>query len=290
MSGDLRYHWRKLGAARSAADDVGNAKMLARWIRTICRTASALLTGSVALVTPSELAMAADPVEFGCEQPVRLAIYEFGPLYHDGRGSDMDIVAELAQRSGCLFETQLLPRAQIMADLQSGEIDVSTAGIATVPRRAFSYFIPYLGLKAAIVARADVAAAITDFDDLIAHPEWRIGVVKGIVNGAYFDYRLRTATSMAQMVLYPDQAALYRGLTNGEVQAIVSPSINYAFYLPTPEAEPTAYSMLFSHKSFSPKQIDAWTRLFEAMRLDGTLATIYQRHLPAPLAQGMMDF
>src|SRR6218665_486693 len=48
---------------------------------------------------------------YGCEQPIRLALYENRVFYRDGQGIDPDMVAELQQRSGCQFTISLLPRS-----------------------------------------------------------------------------------------------------------------------------------------------------------------------------------
>ncbi len=47
------------------------------------------------------VAHAETPADYGCDRPVTLAYYEFGPLYHSGAGIDPDVVDELAKRTGC---------------------------------------------------------------------------------------------------------------------------------------------------------------------------------------------
>jgi len=246
-----------------------------------------------------DLARAQSPADYGCDRPIRLAFYEFGPLYHDGVGIDRDVVDQLMARSGCRIQTGVEPRAQIWQELEAGTLDMTTSGIRTEARRQFAYFIPYLGLKNVVVARRDIAEAIDSFDDVVAHPEWRIGVVRAYLHGPYFDNRLKTAVNVAT---YPDQNADYQALISGAVQVIVSPAFNYEFYLPTPElrqafamadvspAAPTAQNMVFNRRRFTEAQIAAWTRLFEAMALDGTIRRICMRHASAAMAQALMTY
>jgi hypothetical protein len=43
----------------------------------------------------SAAASADTPMRYGCDRPIELAFYEFGPLYHDGSGIDRDVVDEI---------------------------------------------------------------------------------------------------------------------------------------------------------------------------------------------------
>lgn len=269
--------------------------MLQAILRRLAMTAVAMLLSTARFA-------AADPVEYGCDRPIHLAFYEFGALYHAGAGIDRDVVDELAKRTGCMFQTETKPRAEIWKGLEAGAIDMTNSGIRTEARRRFAYFIPYLGWKNAVVTTAAIASATQSFDDIVANPQWRIGVVKGYVHGPYFDFRLKIATARGGVVECPDQDSVYRALKSGEVQAAISPAVNYGFYLPTAEdrqkfvmladtpSPVNPHNMIFATARFTPSQINAWTRLFEAMRLDGTLIGIYRAHLPARVATAILNY
>jgi len=86
----------------------------------------------------------AGPVNCG-PRPIRLAFYTYGAFYFEDahgkeHGVDKDIVDALAKRSGCRFETQLMARARIWADLASGNLDMSVSGIETPERGQFAWF------------------------------------------------------------------------------------------------------------------------------------------------------
>jgi polar amino acid transport system substrate-binding protein len=238
-------------------------------------------------------AAAQQPAAYGCDRPIHLAYAEFGLLYHAGIGIDPDLIEELGQRTGCRFETEVKPRDQTYQGLEAGTVDMTNSGIRTEARREFAYFIPYLGWKNAVVTTPGIAAIAKSFDAIVTHADWRIGVVRGYVNGPYYDFRLRIAAAEGRVISYPDQEAVYGALKRGEVQAIVSSALNYDFFMASPadrgtfvlEAFDSApvlqYNMIFSVKRFTVAQIDAWCRLFEQMRLDGTLARIYRKWLSA---------
>jgi polar amino acid transport system substrate-binding protein len=246
-------------------------------------------------------AMAQDPAEFGCDRPVHLAFYEFGSLYHDGVGIDPDVIDELARRTGCTFKTELLPRAQIWQELKDAQLDMATSGIRTPTRRAFAYFIPYVGLKNVLIVSRDIGSSIKSFDDIVANPDWRIGVVKGYVHGPYFDYRLGMAAADGRVLPYPDQDSIYRALRSGEVQAVISPAPNFEFYFSPDErqqymmidvspAPPIGQALILSVARFTAPQINALTRVMEQMAMDGTLEKIFLRHNSAGVAHGMLEY
>jgi polar amino acid transport system substrate-binding protein len=258
--------------------------------------------GGLLLTAGGKAATAADTSSLGCDRPIHLAFYEFGSLYHQGVGIDPDVISELARRTGCKFEIQALPREQIWQQLQSGDLDMATSGVTTELRHRFAYFIPYMGLTNAIVAKADLASAIHSFDDVVEHPEWRLGVVKGYSYGPYFDYRLRAIVNRSRVIAYPDEQAMYRALQNGDIQMLLSPSVSYPFYLPLTDQErmfvlvdvspapPMPYALVFSHARFTAPMINAWMRVLEQMRLDGTLKQIYLRRLLPSLAQNILRY
>jgi polar amino acid transport system substrate-binding protein len=246
---------------------------------------------------PAEAETAAD---YGCDRPVSLAYYEFGPLHHDGEGIDRDVVEELAKRTGCRFETSLEPRAQIWEELQAGSLDMTTSGLRTEPRNQFVYFVPYLGLKNVVITAQALADQARSFDDFVADRHFKIGVVKGYIHGAYFDFRLKNAGD--RVVGYPDQNGIYDALRRGEVQGIVSPAFNYEYFFKTPEeraafvmidvspAPPVAQNMIFNRRRFSDAEINAWTRILEQMRLDGTLERICRRQVSAEMTRMLLSY
>lgn len=250
----------------------------------------------------SDGARALSSSDYGCDRPIDFAYYEFGALYHAGVGIDADLIAELERRTGCVFHTRVMPRDQIWKDLEAGRLDGTSSSIHTEARRDFAYFIPYLGWKNTLVTRLDVAASMPSIDDIIADKTVKIGVVKGYVHGPFYDFRLKIADGEKRVIRYLDQAAIYRALQADEVQAIISPTINYSFYLPRPEDQarfvmldasptpPIPHNLTFSTKRFNNAQINIWARLFEALRLDGTLLHIYQAHLPPGVASAILHY
>lgn len=270
--------------------------MFSKWFPLVC------LIGGLWLAASGKASAAEDLPALGCDRPIHIAFYEFGSLYHQGIGVDPDVISEIARRTGCKFEIQALPRDQIWQQLQRGELDMATSGVMTEARHRFAYFIPYMGLTNALIAKAGLAPAIHSFDDIVTHAEWRLGIVSGYAYGPYFDYRLRNIANRSRVIAYADEQAMYRALQGGDIQMLLSPSVSYPFYLPLADQErlfvqvdispapPTPYALVFSRNRFAVPMINAWTRILEQMRLDGTLKQIYLRRFPPDLAQNILRY
>jgi polar amino acid transport system substrate-binding protein len=254
-----------------------------------------------AFLVNTAAAATAGPEAYGCVKPIRLGYNEFGNLYHEGTGIDPDIIAEIIKRTGCVFEASSRPRSEIWLQLEIGTLDMTNGAIRTDARRKFAYFIPYLGWRNILVTRHDVAAREKTVDSFVADRTVKFGVVGAYVLGPYYDFRLQEIAG-TRVIQYPDQDAVFAALRKGEVQAIVSPGINYDYYIraqedrsafvrvDVPDAPVIPHSMIFSVRRFSDAEINNWQRLFDAMRSDGTLARIYHDHLPPETADAILHY
>lgn len=269
--------------------------MLLQWFRLLTALVGALS------VTPLS-ALAETPSALGCDKPIRVAVAEFGVLYHEGVGIDEDLLQEIAARTGCQFDIRVLPREQIWRQFQQGALDMATSTRVTGDLGKSAYLLPYLGLKTVIVTTTGNATQIRSFNDVLARQDWRIGVVAGFAYGAYYDYRLHGLREQYRIITYPDQQMLYRGLQHGDVQVVLSQSVNYAFYLPLDADQqnfvmfdaapglPVPHALVFERGRFTPIMINAWTRIIEQMRLDGTLEKIYRRRVTPDMAALLLTY
>lgn len=237
---------------------------------------------------------------YGCEQPIRLALYENRVFYHDGQGIDPDMVAELQRRSGCRFEVSLLPRSEIWRRLQGGGLDMTSSGIATVERRRFAFFLPYIYPRNKLIVPVALAPGIATFADFRNLSGARLGVVAGYRHGAYLDSGVRLLRAEGRVRAYPDDDERFAALQRGEVQALIGHDLNLLGALPAEEqpryrvidvvpGPAIAHGMVLARRRFSTTQAAEWLRLVEGMRLDGALASIMRRHAPAHLAEELLS-
>jgi len=251
---------------------------------------------------PSGYAQATDIArDYGCNRPLHVGVIEFGSMYHDGKGVDIDLLNELTRRTGCQFDIKITTRAKLWPAIEAGEIDVATNSIATPDRAKLARFVTYFGFKNMMVLPSDQVGTTFSLSALVEKADWRLGLVRGFRYGNYYDYHLKSLLGDDRVVFYDTQLALFNGLRHGEVEAILAPSIHYFFYL-TPEeqerftlvnaspAPPSHSGLAFSRTQFNAAQVDNWLRILEAMRLDRTLHRLATRHISSTAANTMIEY
>jgi polar amino acid transport system substrate-binding protein len=239
--------------------------------------------------------------DYGCNRPLHVGVVEFGSMYHDGKGVDIDLLKELAKRTGCQFDIKITTRAQLWPAIEAGEVDLATNSIATPERAKLARFVTYFGFKNMMVLPSDQVGTTFSLSALVEKVDWRLGLVNGFRYGNYYDYHLKALLGDDRVVFYDTQLALFDGLRHGEVEAILAPSIHYFFYL-TPEeqqhftlvnaspAPPSHSGLAFSRTQFNAAQVDNWLRVVETMRLDRTLHRFATRHISTAAANTMIEY
>jgi polar amino acid transport system substrate-binding protein len=240
-------------------------------------------------------------------KPIRLAFYEYGVFYFTDserrpKGIDHDIVSELIQRSGCRFETQVMARARIWSDLQSGALDMSVSGIQNPERDQFAFFAHYAAIKNYALVRADVASSIRSAEDFVSKPDLKFGVVRAFKHGSKQDETLALLRAQGRVEESADVDTIYRKLKDKRIHAIFSqPPVyqrltqahNMAALVSiqdwTPSEAGVPHGLIMAKSRFSAAQAAQWKALVHEMRRDGTLKAIYSRYLSAADAQRTLD-
>ncbi|MBE9608088.1 substrate-binding periplasmic protein [Chitinilyticum piscinae] len=234
--------------------------------------------------------------------PVSAGLYEYGMLYHDGRGIDKDVIEELVRRSGCKLELKVLPRAQIWQELAAGELMLTGSALRTPERERFALFSsPYTLSKNYAILPRQIASQLRNSAQFLANPQWRWGVVQSYKHGEHYDDFLATLRARGRVVDVADSEALFQLLGSGKVQGVLAQPVTYGFYLnrlpaPTdfvardwdPQDRGLNGHLVFSKKHFSEADLRGWDYLLREMRHDGTLERIYRRYLPQAEARRMV--
>lgn len=266
----------------------------------ICCMGLGISLGGVTVAT-------AGPVVCG-EKPIRLAYYEYGYFYfHDGgltaRGMDKDIGDELAKRSGCKFDVQVLARARIWADLASGDLDMSTSGIQNPDRDKFAWFAHYLSMKNYAVLQTAVAARVSSAHAFIKNTKLQFGAVRAFKHGAEQDKWLETLRTAQRVQDSANVETLFKKLHEGRIDALFSQPPVYGKYLHdaglkkdvvvqdwTPGEKGIPHGLILAKSRFTEDQAKHWQALVQAMRNDGTLKRIYLQYLSPTEAASLLDF
>ena len=274
---------------------------LSRWLSLGCRAAA--IVGLMAFANVG----VAGPVVCG-EKPIRLAYYEYGFFYfQDGRaaaqGIDRNIGDELAKRSGCKMDVQVLACARIWADLASGDLDMSVSGIQNPDRDKFAWFAHYLSMKNYAVVQSSVAAQGTGAQSFLKNTQWQFGAVRAFKHGAEQDQWLDTLRTNQRVQDSANVETLFKKLREGRIDGLFSQPPVYGKHLSdlgmkkdvvvqdwTPGEKGVPHGLILAKSRFTEAEAKQWQALVQTMRTDGTLKRIYLQYLSAAEVAALLDF
>jgi polar amino acid transport system substrate-binding protein len=237
---------------------------------------------------------------------LRVGFYEDGALYYHGAdghwtGIDKDVVDELARRLGCGIVAVSDSRVRIWAALAGGRLDMSVSTMVTPERERLGRFIPYLAGRNYVMLHSNLAGSVHSMADFLAVPDYKLAVVKSYQYGkAYGDWlgQLRAQGRVFEVADYP---AMLRLLKLGRVQAFIVASSSLA-PLTREQAAGTMRIMDWTPKDafvgglyLSRQRVDEplaarFSQAMRAMREDGTLRRIYERHVGAEFAGLLLNY
>lgn len=240
-------------------------------------------------------------------RPMSVAFYDHGALYYrnaDGNwgGIDRDVVDELSRRSGCPFVSITDSRVRIWAMMQSGKLDMSVSAIPTPERGKFARFVPYLASRNYLLLPKPLAAKVRSLDDFLAEPGYKIAVVKSFKHGPTYDAWIAKLRAQGRVYDSADYTALINLLKIGRVQAVLSLATSWAPLFKKSEfgdnframdwapKDMVVGALVLSRRNVPAETVAQFEAILRAMRADGTLRAIFERHVSADMAAGMLNY
>jgi polar amino acid transport system substrate-binding protein len=234
--------------------------------------------------------------DLGCDRPLRVAVFEFGPWYRAGTGITIDLLKTITAMTGCTFQPVILSRPAAWDALRGGTVDIIPNSIRTTERDRLARFVTFLRIRNLMIVRADRENSLGSIDSFVADRSARLGIIRGFRYGSYFDLRLQSLLGDDRVTAVDDPRDLVEQLRKGELDAILLPSGHYFAYvgdmdrqrafrvLDTTAAGPIPSGFALSRGHFSGVQVDNWLRLIEALVLDRTMENLIAGHLPPRIA------
>jgi len=249
----------------------------------------------------SKLACAEGP---SCpSQPIRLAFYEFGTFYSQGRGYDKDVVDELIRRSGCRFDTSVMPRVRIWADIAAGSLDMTTSGVQSSERDHFAWFANYIAVKNYLLLSSSVPKRVNSIDAFVAQPGLRLGIVRGYIYEATYQHWIDRQRAQDRLEEATDTNQLFVMFKAKRFDALLAPAIVYRYAIPDlsnntqvrvenwlPEGVGVEGGLVLSKKTFTQAEAAKWQMLIKDMHDDGTLNRLLLHYLPADETSDALKF
>jgi polar amino acid transport system substrate-binding protein len=234
-----------------------------------------------------------------------LAFYELGVLYYRGadgkrQGIDKDIVDELARRSGCPFNTVLESRVRIWDQLSRHALDLSVSGIATAQREEFAEFVPYFQTRNFALLRRTLLPALATPESFVKQGQSQVAAVKSFKHGALYDAwlaELRAKNRVVDVADFDQGVRLFRA---GRVDALIALPTSWALLLHDPglaqqfqvmdwaPQDQLVHGLIMSRQRVSAEDRERLRQALNTMISDGTVKSIFSRHVGETLAAGML--
>jgi len=219
--------------------------------------------------------------------------FPFNFLDADGRlnGLHIDLARAICRELDMLDRCQIqaLPFEELERALQRGDGEAVIAGLAITRERRqqllFSH--SYLMFPARFVARRDTP---------VAEPIYRAlaGKRVGVIDGSAHETMLRDLFAQAEIVTFPDEAALTNALMEGKVDAIFGDGMRLSFWLPSEGAkdccafvggaylapEYLGQGLAIAVKNDQPALAAALNYALQQIDADGTFSDLYLRYFP----------
>lgn len=234
-------------------------------------------------------------------RPVVLALQELGQFYRAGVGLDKDMADELAVRSGCKFETPVLPRTRTWHEIEAGRVDMTLSALKTSERAEKFWLFPYLQARLQVVIYKDKAITIKSQEDFLKQDNLFLGAVRSFNHG-YNEAFVQQLRKLNRVIDVNDSERLYAMLEARRFDAVIGLPLIYNAYLDREQMEDKykaidwspqnmkGYAHLaLTKKNFSEAEAQKWNQLLQAMIKDGTLLRLLKKYVSKTEAEKMLE-
>lgn len=234
-------------------------------------------------------------------RPIVLALQELGQFYRAGVGLDKDMADEFAARSGCKFETPVLPRARTWQEIEAGRVDMTLSALKTAERAEKFWFFPYLQARLVVIIHKDKAVTIKSQEDFLKQDNLLLGAVRS-TNHGYNETFVQQLRKSNRVVDVNDSERLYAMLEARRFDAVIGLQLIYGAYLDqtqmeskykvidwSPENLKGHAQLVLARKNFSEAEAQRWNQLLQAMIRDGTMLRLLKKYVSKAEAEKMLE-
>lgn len=235
-----------------------------------------------------------------CNRVFSLSFHDHGLLYsaETDSGIDKDFAEALIRKSGCKFQTSVMPRARIWQLIESGALDFSLSGITNPDRDRFASFAWYFSNRYYLLVRKDAVA--TSIADFVHRPGLRLGVIRSFRYGESANKTVDQLQADARVDYASGLGPLYQLLMNNRIQGMVIepfdfPALDEKKIRAATEIlefnDPSIrHGVIMSRKALAQEEQEKWRALVDELRADGTVQRIFDKYFKPNLAAEMTRF
>jgi polar amino acid transport system substrate-binding protein len=236
-----------------------------------------------------------------CPPVTRVGLSDLGyTAFRDGgriSGISVDVVNEIARRTGCKFEFVWFPRQRLFVELEAGRIDMTMAALRTPERDAYASFLPYAYLQYDLILSEPPGQHYTSLSDFVARGTGRLNVTRGMTYDASIETQLALLASAGRLEVVNDFETVFGKLEMGRADGTLATPPIYSKYLkegrlngrasviPMPEATSRFAGVYLSRKTISTAVRQRYAAAVKGMVAEQVVPGIYAKYFDEALVK-----
>jgi len=205
-------------------------------------------------------------------------------------GISVDMVNEMARRTGCKFELQWFPRQRLFVELQAGRIDMTMAALRTPERDAFARYLPYAWLQYDLILSEPSGQHYTSLTDFVARGTGRLNVTRGMTYDTAVETQLALLADAGRLEVVNDFETVFGKLEMGRADGTLATPPIYTKYLkngnlkdrttviPMPESTPRFTGVYLSKKTIATAVRLRYAAALKTMVAEQVVFNLYARY------------
>jgi polar amino acid transport system substrate-binding protein len=229
-----------------------------------------------------------------CPPVTRVGLSDLGySSFRDGvviGGISVDVVNEIARRTGCKFEFLWYPRQRLFVELEAGRIDMTMAALRTPERDVYASYLPYAYLQYDLILADTPGKPYTGLADFVARGSGRLNVTRGMNYDVAVETQLALLAAGGRLEVVNDFETVFGKLEMGRAAGTLATPPIYTKYLksaglkgrasviPMPEATPRFSGVYLSKKTMSPEVRQRYATALKTMVTEQVVPGLYAKY------------
>ena len=219
--------------------------------------------------------------------------------YRDGatfRGTTVDLLQEIQQRTGCPINLEWYPRGRLYAQYFSRQLEITGSSLRTPERDRQGVWLPYAYTHFELVLVNGQARKFNTLAEFVDGSTARLNVTRGIAYAPATQAQMERLQKLGRLEYVNDYGVVFRKILAGRAEGTLAPPAIHVLHqrqfkmlgkmTSTPFAEsPRALVGMYVSKNVPPPVLRRYAEAVHAIVADGTVQKIYERYLGEEIAR-----
>ena len=252
------------------------------------------------IVVALALNLPAQGAEFTCPALTHVGVSDLGYLSYQehgaNRGIAIDLVNEIARRTGCQFSVEWYPRGRMFVQLSNGQLDLAMSALRDPERDRAGSWIPYSYTQFQLLTRQN-GRRFASLAEFVEHGTGRLNLTRGIVYPPAVSALLERLDKLGRLEYVSDYDIVFRKIQAGRADGTLAPAVIHLMHqrrlgmlgqlqsMPVAEWPRSLTGLYVSHRTVSAAMRQRLSSVLYEMVSEGLVQNIYQQYLGAEFAR-----